>query len=452
MYWEMFRQGPLYQWLFGKPTTTWKGPSLPIVPFIKHLYNVSRVYKASGEPGFWNAYGLGKHWNATREHLVDRFATAHWTPLQVHNYMGVKRVGLKIFDTLYPGQLSQAQHERFILDDGCPLINDSVNLAVSVYSYCANINSGNVLPNVTLTLKKRMFGEVMGPYLDSLLNKADEAAQRLYADGPKRCKRSVEGVKFMEFLPSLAASAARDGTPVIPPAAPAAGGSSIHLNQHVLQYPLERWEPLRGNVNGADEIGWKWPRMQWEFPPLPDHLNISRVGYKAYKRATETASTSDSSFNLYSWLLSVVDDLFGLEIAQKLAQFFIDLKQSASNPNYKCSQWPDVGMKFYVLFNFLCEFPCNVDCHIGMGLERALGWVLLCWGIAILICLFISQSTLSTLLGSTVLTIIFLIVTPNLAWGFSVRCALIMPPLGLPVLPFCGVGKKERKFDFESAR
>jgi hypothetical protein len=422
------------------------GPSLPIVPFIRHLYNVSRVYKASGEPGFWNAYGLGKHWNATREHLSDRFLTAHWTPLQVHNYMGLKRVGLKIYDTLYPGMLSQAQHERFLLDDGCPLINDSVNLATSVYSYCANIHSGNTLPNITLALKQKMFGPTMGPYLDAIMAKAEEAATRLNVDAPKRCSRAREDLPFMEFLPSTDASASVDGKEMLldeDGAKRRLRGNELspRLPDHPLEYPLERWAPLRGNVNGADAIGWKWPRMQWEFPQLPDHLNISHVGYKAYKRATTTTSSSDGSFNVYSWLLSVVDDWFGLEIAQKLSQFFINLKEAASNPNYKCSQWPNIGMKFYVLFNLLCEFPCNVDCHLGMGLEKALGWTLMCWGIAILVCLFISQSTVSTLLGSTVITIVFLIVTPNLAWGFSVRCALITPPLGLPVLPFCALGK-----------
>lgn len=60
LYWSYFRQGPVYQWIWGK--SDWQGPSWPIVPFVKHLYNVSRVYKASGEPGFWNAYGLGVSW------------------------------------------------------------------------------------------------------------------------------------------------------------------------------------------------------------------------------------------------------------------------------------------------------------------------------------------------------------------------------------------------------
>lgn len=338
--------------------------------------------------------------------------------------MGLKRVGLKIFDTMYPGQLSKQQHERFILDEGCPLINDSVNLAVSVYSYCANIHAGNQMTNITFALKERMFGAEMGSYLDQILQKADEAAQRLNIDGPKRCQKDGPGVSFMDFVGEAGDAGTEKVLKRITPRNP-------------LEYPLEPWAPLRGNINGADKIGWKWPRQSWEFPPLPDHLNISKVGYKTYKRS----SGDDGGFNLYSWLLSVVDDWFGLGAAQKLSQFFIDLKQSASNPNYKCSQWPNIGLKFYVLFNLLCEFPCNVDCHIGMGLEEALGWVLLIFGIALLVCLFVFQSALGTLTSGIVLTIVFLIVTPNIAWGYSVRCALIMPPLGLPVLPFCALGK-----------
>jgi hypothetical protein len=194
------------------------------------------------------------------------------------------------------------------------------------------------------------------------------------------------------------------------------------------------WPPLIGNEHN-ERFGWIRPRNVKQQDALPAHLNVSRVGYYKYRRATYNQFERASTFNLYEWIVGIVDSISGWGILPWLQQGFINAQQFVLNPNYKCEDYPNVGLKYYAVFELQCSFPCNVDCRNGIGLEQALGQILIYYGLAFLICLFIFQSGLSLLISTLVLFIVFVMVLMGLAWGYSVRC-LFLTPVIIPVLGF----------------
>lgn len=438
-----FKAGPIYQWFAGtgSSSSSSSGSSAagaqktvegrkyhyhqPIVhwqlgEFIRHLYNVSQTYKQSTEPGFWNAYGLGERYNATKDHLSNRFLTAHWTPLQRENYEMAKRVTYRIYDTLYPGHLSAKEHERFILDDGCPIINDSFNLIVSSYSYCANLASRNAdrtISNVTNEIREA----VLGPRFAKLMGRVLNFTESVGRHSLRSCRTCMGTQKSSTtaLLEDSSQKKKRD--------------SWFDFNYRDAAQDLypryaeeSVWPPLKGNVRN-ERFGWVRPRNVQPMKPLPPHLNVSYVGYYQYRRATHNPRDDASMFNLYEWLVSIIDTITGWGILPWLKQGFINAQQFVLNPNYRCEDYPDVGLKYYVVFELQCSFPCNVDCRNGIGLEAALGQIFLYYGLAFLVCLFVFQSGLSFIISTLVLFIVFVMVLSGIAWGFSIRCLFLSP-------------------------
>jgi hypothetical protein len=98
-----------------------------------------------------------------------------------------------------------------------------------------------------------------------------------------------------------------------------------------------------------------------------------------------------------------------------------------------------VGLKHWLEFPFVCYFPQNMDCQIGIGFEQALLWVTLAFlGILIVGTWIFPPVTLPIqILGYG---ISYLIVFGAVAWYFSPRCLFIFPSFPLPFgigLPMC---------------
>jgi hypothetical protein len=418
---DVFRRGPIYQWFTSNSFSSWEGFQMPIVKLIKHVYHYVISLREKDTPNVWNVFGIQKKINATKEHLKNRFFTTHWTRTQLRNYDNAKRVGLKIYDILYPGHISRADYERFILDSGCPIINDSVNLIVSVYSYCANRNQQNkdkIIKTVDEKVHMMVFGHHVGKKLQAILNVTDLYSTLLHDNEQIRIKRQE-----IDCL-----------------------SSHLKLRHNVSDswfdfdyreasrdlYPREMKIDVIQSVKGtaSEALSWRGPRNIEVAPPMPLNENISYVGYHQYKRAA-VQDVSAMNFNLYEWILSIIDSITGWQIVEQLTQFFLNFKQMALNPKYKCRDYPNVGLLYYVVGPFECDFPCNMDGRNGIGLEAALAKVLLIYGITILVCLFAFQSTLAIVISSTALFIVFLFVTPWVAYGFSVRCIVLSPTIGI---------------------
>lgn len=416
---DAFRAGPVYRWFASNDNwfKTWKGPSMELPTFVRHLYRVMKTSDRA-EPSLWNGFGVGVRLQRMRDHFTHLYGQWHWTPEKRQNVDRVLGAGMKVYDKLYPGYLTEEDHKRFILDDGCPLINDSVDLIVQSFSYCSNrntANQGRAVHNLTHELRHDVFGPRAAHYLETLLNYTARIKHQPVkcARSEKRHVRQAEG-RWFTFNPE---HLVRDYMP-------------RHYNWSI-------WEPARGTI--SERHAWLYPRTTTPAPRVADHLNVSLVGVRAHRQARR--SEGGINFNLYSWILETLDSIFGWTLTQDLEQFFVGYQGFFLNLNARCSNFPDVGALWYAIFPLNCEFPCNVDCRIGMGLEQALGYVLLYWGAALGLALIFSPGIFSLLLSTTVLFIAFVIVVPALAWGWSVRCAFLTPSVffagvTVPYLPF----------------
>jgi len=423
---SIVRNAPLYKWFARTTEQTWQGPQWPAANFIRHLANLSRIARNSTEPGYWNLFGIRTRIDATKEHLYNRFFKAYWTGKQRANYANGKSTALRIYDTLYPGHITREDYERFILDEGCPIINDSVNLVISAYSYCANrqqTNRDRMPRKDNHKLYTTMFGHRMADKMETLFNYANATSEFILENDRIRRERAYvpsrlrkdRFVRAMGFRHNVSESwfdfDYRQGA----------------IDMYPRHMKMQVWGPLRGNLNEFN--GFLGPVNVEAANPLPLHKNISVVGYKAYRRATMTKRQNEGvpMWNLYNYLISIVEWITGWGINEWLAQTFINFQELALNPNFKCTDWPNVGIYYYVYKIFNCDFPCDHDGRNGIGLEAALGWVLGIYGIALLVCVFIFRSLFATVVSSLVLGVVFLIVLPWVAYGFSVRCLYLTP-------------------------
>jgi hypothetical protein len=407
---SLFQQGPVYRWFTDSgPKSRWEGPSMPLPGFVRHLHRVAKTYRESGELGFWNLYGVSERFERIRNHFYNRFLVPQWTPRQEQNVERVKGVGMKIYDTLYPGSLTRSQYERFILDDGCPIINESVDLIVSAFSYCSNVHAANAnrtVHSVDHVLRNHVFGPKMAHYLETILNVTENASERIRTNAECR-KRVMESYSAATSLKVRNFTFNQDHF-------------GVERDYYPKHYEYHVWPPAKANP-----FAWTRPRNIKVRDPLPDHLNVSLVGVATHRRAR--ANQDPVNFNLYTWILETVDAIFGWTLTEDLEQFFVGFQEFFLNLNSKCSDHPDVGALWYVLFVTNCDFPCNVDCRIGVGLEAALGHVLKYWGLAMLFALIFSPGLLTFMFSTTILFLVFIAITPAVAWGWSIRCAFLTP-------------------------
>jgi hypothetical protein len=404
----------LYQWFANTIQRRWEGPSMPLPGFIRHLHRVATTYMKSDEPGFWNAYHLTERFQRIKTHFYNRFLVAHWTPEQTRNVNRLQGAALKVYNKLYPGYLTEEQYNRFILDEGCPIINDSVNLIIQSFSYCANrfaINQNRTISFVDHDIRNMVFGPQIAQYLDHILNITARASERLH----EQIQCTKGSFMFNHTHRTIAHQKGRFFT-----------FNPNHFNisdYYPEQYEYEPWKPLQGNENA--HYGWLYPRSKQPLIPVADNLNVSIIGTRIFKIARAEIGVD---FDLQVWFLNVLDSILGTNFVQWFATFFsVDLNGFFLNLNTRCAAYPNVGAIWYLSFLADCEFPCNVDCRIGMGLEAALGTVFKYWGIALLLALALSPGIFTFLLSSLVLFILLVVTVPALAWGWSIRCAFLTP-------------------------
>jgi hypothetical protein len=387
---ELFKRGPVYQWFNGSyynenndndyPQRGTPWITIPAIKIVQHWYKVMLENRAqaklhNAEPAFWNFYRMDTLIQNTKNHLYNRFFTAHWTPLQRDNYDRGKRVAYSVYDTIYPGHMTEKEYQRFILDGTCPIINDAVNLIVQTVTICAN--TANVNQNRTLQNVERI-KRSNSPYYAQVYNITS---------------------RF---------------------------GHLITNNLNTSNYKI--WPPAVGN--SMEHNVWLRPRNTNVKTPLPMHLNTSYMTRDHLKRIISPTGTA-TGFNLFTWLLDTLDSLFSWNNVGRLAQFFIDLKAWFLNPSINPQDYPNVGGIYWLTFPVRCEFPQNLDCSIGVGLGQALLDVLPIYGGLLLLSMIVFQSLTATLISGMILFIVFAGIIPAVAWHFSLRCVFLTPSVGL---------------------
>jgi len=111
------------------------------------------------------------------------------------------------------------------------------------------------------------------------------------------------------------------------------------------------------------------------------------------------------------------------------------------------SDYPDVGFAYWATFAFRCEFPESLNCSIGIGLEAALGRVIVVGIILFFLTAYLFPAALPALTF-----ILFVVAVPAVAWHYSPQCWFMTPsfplggglsvpiwpvPIAFPALPEC---------------
>lgn len=383
--WERFQQTPVYRWYLGESASPF--PTTIVSPQMsEHLSRLYRERKehASEHPedtsSIFNGYGIPQHFRRIFEHLYQRYVSRF--NIETDALHRVKRVYYQVYDTLYPGQLTEDQHKRFILDDNCPIVKRSVDLAVNVVQRCAAKASNQTQNFANNSLRDQVMRNVMqatGKYMPELLKDM------------RRTPRDVEDHSLVDSI--------------YPPD----------------KYEWKTWSEVVGSPARPGNLEWRRPRRILNRDVRRDQV-WRNMTHKHHFRPR----TALQSFNLVNWFLNAFDSIFSTNVAGNLATFFYDLQAFVLNNSTDPADFPNFGLKGWVNFIVECDFDTNLDCSLGIGLEAALGYVGLGFIIAFIAIPLIFPSIL-TILASTTLFIFFLILVGIIGFGWSPRCALLTP-------------------------
>jgi hypothetical protein len=223
----------------------------------------------------------------------------------------------------------------------------------------------------------------------------------------------------------------------IPPIVTKNGGLSDYL---------EQTSPLRpgGFFNRYDKTRYVWTnggRISMINKPPSTKPRRSVVDTKIYRRAATSATdTTPPAFNWLAWLVERIEDLLGIDIAQTTTSWTEDIEAWFENDNVMESDFPDVGFKYWIKFMFTCEFPENLNCGQGIGLEEALRIITPWFLIVILICFVVAPGLLG-LIGGLALFLIYALVIAIVGWHYSPWCLFLTPSfvprpgISIPLLP-----------------
>ena len=137
----------------------------------------------------------------------------------------------------------------------------------------------------------------------------------------------------------------------------------------------------------GDPKSWIRPRLILPNKTRDPALDID---YRVYRRSmdpnvhhhsprsnlTDPYAHGPANFNFFSWLTRIVEDLFDFAIGAETDAWFNAIQEFLVNPATEISDYPNVGLFYWVRFSFVCNFPENLNCSIGEGVETALLWTI----------------------------------------------------------------------------
>lgn len=118
----------------------------------------------------------------------------------------------------------------------------------------------------------------------------------------------------------------------------------------------------------TDPHSWFRPRL------ITPNVTTRRV----HKRMpTVIENRGPSGWNLYDYLTVLVEDITTWMLGAESNNWFDQVKIWLLNPNTDISQYPDVGLSYWIRFEFTCHFPESLNCSIGVGFEYGLLYTLI---------------------------------------------------------------------------
>jgi hypothetical protein len=211
---------------------------------------------------------------------------------------------------------------------------------------------------------------------------------------------------------------------------------------------LKTTSPHRRGGFYHHEMAWKWhhptpedpdawirPKVRPEIANAP--RNVIRVERGSYRRAM---TSGNGQFNLIDQIICWIENLLDTPLNQDLDMFFEEVRQWFLNPNTLPSDYPDVGFLYWATFWFRCEFPESLNCAVGIGLEAALGKIIVISFIVFVLISFIFPASMMPLMSISAF-LFYVVAVPAVAWHYSPQCWFMTPsfPIGvgvnIPILP-----------------
>jgi hypothetical protein len=319
--------------------------------------------EADVEGGFW-ALDLSVANVASR--FVTRWTQPVWTQRKLHNWKRVARVGFRIYDSIWPGSMSEGERERFLFDSNCPFAEKLLNLTVHLIDVClAHQNNSN-------TTRSLRLGSYYG-----------ERNMRNYRyDPPSKDPNARLQLRHIGPPPSAAVEAAKER-----------------------------------------------------------ETQLKLVDERSRKRATfgnTNIQTGPGGLNFYAWFTNWFFGLFDFMFNTDSNSWIADVRAWIQNPNTDESYWPNVGLRYWLLFPIRCNFPENLDCSKGFGLETAMIWVTVgIIGVLLAGAFVFPPFSWPFMVVNAAIWWFFLVMALGL--HYSPRCMFLAPSLtGIGVtLPFC---------------
>jgi hypothetical protein len=186
-------------------------------------------------------------------------------------------------------------------------------------------------------------------------------------------------------------------------------------------------------------------RLRLIMPNKTDKISYDR---RVYRRAMSTSSFI-GGFNAVEWFICLIEDLFNISLLQSSSDIINDIKAWFMNPNTDPALYPNVGGVYWLKYFITCEFPENLACMIGIGLEEALKQVTIIYALVMLALLALGLLSVVTLILSPVVYFIIvlavayhwspacLVVFPSFTLGAGISIPFLPVPIGAWALPMC---------------
>lgn len=373
--WQAFYSGPLYQWY----NSTKQRSMGDIYGYgnITVTEHLRRTMEHHRERRSALPYNWYDGFQAVKDDIVGKW-TPRWTRKKLNNWMKVTGVTLRMYNKIFPNdpRIHQGIQERFIFNSNCLLADRATQLTVDLVQYCAN----EFVANIPSARQNDAFVEFA-----------------------KRSKwHAHPNVQYYE-----------------------------HPNQTRWRrddYEAS-WETEHEQLDRRERI---WNRPHIVYPQQ----------HRRQPRSIRAVLSPTPTFNLIDWILCRIDDLLmasgNSALSQTIAQFIADVQAFVLNMNTDILAGP-VGLLYWVQFPFICQFPLNLNCSVGIGLEQAIGFAFL-WTLILFVGVALIFPSILTPLA-ILSFLLYVVLVPAMAWHYSPRCWLMTPAATwLPTtIPFSGL-------------
>lgn len=381
---EAFRASPLYRWLgYGEEEKTTQTKtsssvfwSIPFIAHMRHFVRFQRQHWQQQPFSFWTA---DLHYFSFQDVLMRRFGKATWTPEKERNWDQLRSFGYRMQEHIWPGTVSHANKQRFLINGNCILVDRTINMTLRAVDYCANEFIANVRHEKDVSRDVASFGAYW----------EETSAHRPFYHG--------------------------HGT-------------------------RSKWRHEPSVSSGWLRPRWIVPNATSE--PLSHRVDYrARRHAMRTVAAAQMEVHGPAGWNLYDWLIKVAEDVSGYAVGAQSHTWFTRIQEWIQNPNTSIYDWPDVGLAYWFRFPFVCNFPASVNCSIGIGLEQALLWVTLGFLIVIvLLAPILPPITIPFQMFGYPVAYFFVLMA--VAYHMPPACMLLVPSFPLPLgftIPECAV-------------